>query len=388
VRAALSSLALIPSVQDGPDDDPADPRPPSGHVSPTYARHPPPPPIQPTAYVVPHQYSPGTRTYPLPPSSLPPNYRYPYAEEPLARQVSTLEGQVRSLSDALHFSQQEFVGMRNASHAVLQAMLGIVARLDPEGQHGEEGESAEAIEGSEPERRADLPFPPSLAVQAASAALAKLHPDTAPPQPYPNPFAYATGLAWPTSHSFPSPRPSTAQSQFYYNRIPAAESYTRSSRSDSRQDPSAAAQLTSRPGTAADIRSSISTLPSPRPPSSSAAYESTRPASSALGPAQLAARPRSAGPPPSGSYSTWAAPRPDCHLGGHGAPASYGSANGAGPETDVGKAAPMTTLPPLSSLLNPSSGPAPPHSFGEDERGIDAFDDADERARKKQRQQR
>ena len=48
----------------------------------------------------------------------------------------------------------------------------------------------------------------------------------------------------------------------------------------------------------------------------------------------------------------------------------------------------MTTLPPLSSLLNPSSGPAPPHSFGEDERGIDAFDDADERARKKQRQQR
>ncbi|GAA5899715.1 hypothetical protein JCM8208_004544 [Rhodotorula glutinis] len=362
--ADFAPFAAEPSMsQVRAKDENSDARPPSGRVSPTYARHPPPPPIQPTTYVVPHQFSPGTRTYPLPPSSLSSGYRYPYTEEPLVRQVSTLEGQVRSLSDALHYSQQEFVGMRNASHAVLQTMLGIVARLDPDGQQSDE-------------------------IQAASAALAKLHPDAAPPHSYPNPFAYATGLSWPTSHAFPSPRPSTAQSQFYYNRIPAAESYTRSSRSDSRPDPAAVSQLASRPGTGADIRSSISTLPSPRPPSSSAAYESTRPASSSLAPVQGSARPRSAGPPPGGSYSAWAAARPECHLG-HGAPSSYGTANGVVGEADGSKPpTPTTTLPPLSSLLNPSSGPAPPHSFGEDERGIDAFDDADERARKKQRQQR
>lgn len=119
----------------------ADYRPSLGLVSPTYARHPPPPPIQPTAYVPPHQFSPGTRSYGLPPPSLHSRYRHSYTEEPLARQVSVLEGQVRSLSDALHFSQQEFVAMRTTSYSVLQSVLGIVSNLDSEGRQRDEGES-------------------------------------------------------------------------------------------------------------------------------------------------------------------------------------------------------------------------------------------------------
>ncbi|BGP50212.1 Flocculation suppression protein [Rhodotorula kratochvilovae] len=331
---------------------------PSGRASPPYPRQPPPPP-QPAAYAPSHQYSPGTRAYGLPPTTSYSGYRYSYSEEPLARQVHALEGQVRSLSDALYYSQQEFVATRTASYGVLQSMLSVVASLDPEGRKRDE-------------------------IQAASAALAKLSPDASPHYPYPNPFAYSFNPSgWPASHAFPSPRPSTAQSasQFYYNRIPAAESYTRTSRSDSRTDPAAPAP---RPATQPAPSMGVGVFAS----SSSTPYDGTKHQPPTLPPPHASSRPQSAGAGSnSASYPSprlsWGA-RPDSRSGG-GPPGQFGTSNGQqGGDGKGGRA--TTTLPPLSSLLNPAGGPAPPHSFGGERRLFDAPDDADERAHKKQRQ--
>ncbi|GJN92530.1 hypothetical protein Rhopal_005560-T1 [Rhodotorula paludigena] len=133
---------------------------------PSYPRHAPPPPT----YSFPHAYSPGTRAYPLPHTTTYPSYRYSYTEEPLARQVHALEGQVRGLSEALYYSQQEFMSARTTSYGVLQTLLGVVASLDPEGRKKDE-------------------------LQAASYALSKIAPDASPTQAYSNPFPFAYAAA-------------------------------------------------------------------------------------------------------------------------------------------------------------------------------------------------
>lgn len=84
-------------------------------------------------------YSPGTRPYPLPASYS--TYRYPYGDDQLARQVHYLEGQVRSLADALHYTQQESAAARAMSYDALQSLIGVVASLDPDGRRAEERES-------------------------------------------------------------------------------------------------------------------------------------------------------------------------------------------------------------------------------------------------------
>ncbi|BGP42033.1 Flocculation suppression protein [Rhodotorula kratochvilovae] len=274
---------------------------PSGRASPPYPRQPLPPP-QPAAYAPSHQYSPGTRAYGLPPTTSYSGYRYSYSEEPLARQVHALEGQVRSLSDGLYYSQQEFVATRTVSYSVLQSMLSVMASLDPEGRKRDE-------------------------IQAASAALAKLSPNASPHYPYPNPFAYSFNPSgWPASHAFPSPRPSTAQSasQFYYNRIPAAESYTRTSRSDSRTDPAAPAP---RPATqpAPFMGVGVFALFSSTP------YDGTKHQPPIFPPPYASSRPQSAGAGSnSASYPSprlsWGA-RPDSRGGG-GPPGQLGASNG------------------------------------------------------------
>ncbi|GAA6048854.1 hypothetical protein JCM3770_003653 [Rhodotorula araucariae] len=326
---------------------------PSGPVSPPYPRQPPPPP--PAAFAPPYQYSPGTRVYGLPPTSSHSGYRYSYSEEPLARQVHALEGQVRSLGDALYYSQQEFAATRTASYSVMQSMLSVVASLDPEGRKRDE-------------------------IQAAASALAKLSPDASPLYPYPNPFAYSFNPSpWPSSHAFPSPRPSTAQSasQFYHVRIPAAESYTRTT------------APAPRPATQPTPSVSVQAFASGHASTSSTAYDAENQPGSILAAPHPSSRPQSAGAgSTSASYPSprlsWGVPRPDSRGFG-GPPGQFGPASGQATGEGMGVRA-QTTLPPLSSLLNPAGGPAPPHSFGSDRRLFDTAEEADERARKKQRQ--
>ncbi|BGP08244.1 Flocculation suppression protein [Rhodotorula toruloides] len=310
-------------------------RPASRQHSPPNSRHPAPHPSHMNHYTQPQpSYSPGTRPYPLPASYS--TYRYPYGDDQLARQVHYLEGQVRSLADALHYTQQESAAARAMSYDALQSLIGVVASLDPDGRRAEE-------------------------LQAVAYAVSKLNADVSPSTQNPNPFSYASsGSSWPPSNGtypFPTPRPSTSASQFYYNRVPAVESYTRTSRPDSRPDP-AAPTHPHHPAESAPYPPQ----PQPQPDAGRAPHAATEQATSypsprmswgALNPPTSSSS--SAHPPP----STAAAPAHDKALGK------------------------TTSLPPLSALLNPAGGPP---SFG----GRRAFDapaeENGEPAAKKQRQ--
>ncbi|BGP24812.1 heat shock transcription factor [Rhodotorula toruloides] len=307
-------------------------RPSSTQQSPPNSRHPAPHPSHVNHYSQPQPaYSPGTRPYPLPNSYS--TYRYTYGDDQLARQVHYLEGQIRSLADALHFTQQESAAARATSYNALQSLIGVIASLDPEGRRTEE-------------------------LQAVAYAVAKLNTDVSPSTQQPNPFGYASyaGSSWPPSNGtypFSTPRPSTSASQFYYNRVPAVESYTRTSRPDSRPDPAAPAH--------------------PHHPAESAPYPP---------PLQPDAGRAHAGPSTSSEQATsypsprlsWGALNPPTSSSAHPPPPAAGSAN----DKVLGK---TTSLPPLSALLNPAGGPP---SFG----GRRAFDAAEESepAAKKQRQ--
>ncbi|GAA6031637.1 hypothetical protein JCM8097_006560 [Rhodosporidiobolus ruineniae] len=326
-------------------------------------------------------YSPGTRSYHLPPTAPYPGMRYSHAtEDPYARQVYSLESQVRQLGEALYHTQHEFAVYRTSAYGVLHSMLGLVASMDPEGRRKEE-------------------------VEACSFALAKLSPEASPTQnphstfPYPPPYgahpswsAYPFG-APPPSSLLHSPRPSTSASQqFYYNRVPAVESYTRSSRPEpappsssshphhqhpAESRPSSAAHHAYPPSAPTSHGSSSSGTPSFDPSFSKPSQPAAAPSSNALPPL---ARPPSSGPPSHPFASTqqaYPSPRLSWAGGGPGAGAPGSRPGSRGGDAAGGKAG--TTLPPLSSLLNPAGPPV-----SAERRGAEETDD--ERARKKLRQ--
>ncbi|GAA5899750.1 hypothetical protein JCM6882_005426 [Rhodosporidiobolus microsporus] len=325
-------------------------------------------------------YSPTTRAYPtLPPTSYP-GLRYPASEDPLVRQIQALEGQVRGLGEALYATQHEAAVYRTNSYAVLHSLLGLVASMDPDGRRKEE-------------------------VEACSFALAKLSPEASPSaQAHPPTFAYAPPYGYPPpgwSAAYPfgapptsllhSPRPSTSASQqFYYNRVPAVESYTRSSRGEpapAAHHPAPApppAQRSRAPSFSGHVPGSVSSgsTSSAHPSATPHTFDKpSAPSSSTLPPI---GRPSdahssfSSSGPLSGAYPSprlsWAGAGP----GPVSRPGSSGAEMGPGP----GKAS--TTLPPLSSLLNPA-GPPPSFSSSSERRTLDGELD-DERARKKLRQ--
>lgn len=328
-------------------------RPRSAQYSPPTSRHPAPQPSHVNHYSQPQpSYSPGTRPYALPNSYS--TYRYPYGEEQLARQVHYLEGQVRSLADALHYTQQESAAARATSYNAFQSLIGVIASLDPEGRRTEERESL---------CFSSAPFAccsssrSLLAVQAVAYAVSKLNRDLSPSTQQPNPFGYAaySGSSWPTSNGayFPTPRPSTGTSQFYYNRVPAVESYTRTSRPEARPDPVAPSHAHHHPDSAPyppqpDVGRSHA---SPSNAEQATSYPSPRLSWGALNPptASTAAQP---------SLPAAAAPTHDKMLGK------------------------TTSLPPLSALLNPAGGSP---SFG-NRRTFEAAEEDGEPAAKKQRQ--
>ncbi|GAA5953835.1 hypothetical protein JCM21900_005487 [Sporobolomyces salmonicolor] len=277
--------------------------------------------------------SPRSRSQPFPSPSYfyqPP--RSGLGDDTLPRQLQTLEGQVRSLSDALYQSQREYIAWRTASHSVLEMLLGIVADMDTTDQRKDE-------------------------IESCSAMLAKLHPDLSAiaaahgSLPYQFPGAQST---WP-SHSFTgyapySPRPSTTGSvNIPYSRAPTAESYTRSSRSDFR-------------------------APDPQPPPFSASHPSFAFRSSATTQDPLSVPP----PAPLRLASASAPPLSS------GMPAAYNKQSypspmlGSWPSSAQGR---PTTLPSLSSLLE--GVPANGDRRTLEEGGVDS---AEERARKKLRQ--
>ncbi|GAA6060233.1 hypothetical protein JCM10212_003473 [Sporobolomyces blumeae] len=285
------------------------------------------------------QRSPPSRNQPVPPQ--PPFYgsaRPPYADDGPSRQIAMLEGQLRSLGDALFHTQQEYMASRAATYTVLGMMLGVIADLDVSDKRKDE-------------------------IEACSSALAKLHPDAAPaPHTYAAPYgpSYAGGApaTW-HPHPFPpngqlSPRASTSVSGYnYYNRIPAAESYARSSRPESRAQEAGHSPLPPHPPS--NFRASASTQESARPASPASA-----PAvggGGGGGTASMSTGLASAYPP-----QAYPSPRP-----------SWQSSNSSR----------TTSLPSLSSLLE-----GVPANGGERraaENGAEA-DPADERARKKIRQ--
>ncbi|GAA5837495.1 hypothetical protein JCM11251_002122 [Rhodosporidiobolus azoricus] len=333
----------------------------------TGARSPPhhPRPILPPAGIAPYppsnpSYSPTTRIYPsLPPTSFS-AVRYPSSEDPVARQIQALEGQVRGLGEALYATQHEAATYRSSSYSVLHSLLGLVASLDVDGRRKDE-------------------------VEACSFALAKLSPEASPSvQAHPPPFAYIPPYGYPPpawSAAYPfgappasllhSPRPTSASQQFYYNRVPAVESYTRSSRGE----PGAASQPQQGPCPLGQR----SRAPSFNRPHSSAGAVPTSsqtldrpPSASALPPLG-----RSDGSSPFASGAQHGAyPSPRLSWAGAGAHSRPGSASGGGPSKS------STTLPPLSSLLNPSGSPPSFESSGERR----TLEEENERARKKLRQ--
>ncbi|BGP18468.1 Flocculation suppression protein [Rhodosporidiobolus nylandii] len=316
-------------------DEPIDP-PPGLRSPPSHVRNPalPPAPVPPYA-PPPAVYSPGGQAYPMPPSSAFPAARYPPPDDPLARQIHTLEGQVRSLSEALCQTQHEAAVYRSTSYGVLHCLFSLAASLDTEGKRREE-------------------------VEACSFALSKLTPEYPPNQiahstfPYP----YHHGPAVPSWSSFvppghvPSPRPSTSTAhQYYYNRVPAVESYARSSRPD----------------------------PAPLAPP---AGKDSRPSSAApTYPPQTVSTSTSGSVSSSAASSFEATSKPFSSASSTLPPITRSGANSSGAGGDN---AGSMKLPPLSSLFTSS---ATPPGFGSGERRAgDGATHEDERARKKMRQ--
>ncbi|GAA5870021.1 hypothetical protein JCM1840_003558 [Sporobolomyces johnsonii] len=334
IAAGLADFAPAPYAGEGRTgparvkEELADPPPMRSRSPPLYSR---PSSAYPSHLPSVPQSSPRSRSQPFPPpSSFYPAPRSAFGDDTLARQVQTLEGQVRSLSEALYQSQHEYIAWRTTSYSVLGMLLGIVADLDVNDQRKDE-------------------------IETCSAMLAKLHPDVSPGPAAYGSFPYQPFGAQPTwpSQSFAnsapySPRPSTTGSaHLLYNRPPTAESYTRSSRPDHRasdlQPPPLSA---SHPSSA--FRPSAATHEPPSAPSPATPH-----------PHSASAAPLSSGM--SAPYNQQSYPSP--RLG------NWSNAGGR-----------PTSLPSLSSLLEgvPANG---------ERRTVDGggTDGAEERARKKLR---
>ncbi|GAA5837090.1 hypothetical protein JCM3766R1_006530 [Sporobolomyces carnicolor] len=314
--------------------------------SPTaYLRHqpsyppPPPPPGAGTFYHHPSSSHPSPRSQMYPLGGPPPFYSTgrppPTPEDPSTRQLAALEAQVRNLGDALFHTQQEYTASRAASYTVLGMLLGVVADLDVHDKRKEQ-------------------------IEACSIALSKLHPDAPgvshnqgvfashppPPHPAPNgPYAAYPPLA---PSGPPTPQNPNYQS---YNRIPTAESYTRSSR----PEPLSAPPPSSHP-LPSSYRPSTDPQPSPHPNSPPA-----RPSTSGSTSAAQHQQPQ---PTPSGLATSQ-----------HRFGASF-----ANPVPHPNR---PTSLPSLSSLLEgvPANGERRPGELNGRE-----SEPPDERLRKKMRQ--
>ncbi|GAA5861103.1 hypothetical protein JCM3774_002191 [Rhodotorula dairenensis] len=185
-------------------------------LPPTRQEPPPPQPAPPHFYsqAGPSRYSPANRPYPLPTTDSNATHRRSLPEDPVLRQLETLEAQVRALGEVLHQEQVEHASTRATSYAVLQSLIEALSGLDREGRFHQE-------------------------LQAAHRILSRFETGSAPTA-YSGTFASHLGSAlsnWSGNGLNPagpfSSRPSTA-TQFYYNRVPAVESYTRTARPDSR----------------------------------------------------------------------------------------------------------------------------------------------------------
>lgn len=170
--------------------------------------HPHPPPLH-------SHHSPRSTMYPLAPSPFYTNSRTPLpSEDTTARQVLSLEAQVRALGEALLHTQQDYMASRAASYSILGMLLGIVADLDV-------GET-----------RKDQ-------VESCSIALSKLHPDAQVSPSIPSVLttlntsylSHPPPLVSGQAHS--SGHPHQTMNYQHYTKIPPVESYTRSSRPDS-----------------------------------------------------------------------------------------------------------------------------------------------------------
>lgn len=131
----------------------------------SYARSHPayPPPHPPSYYHPPSTHaSPPARSqmYPLAP---PPFYSSsrapPHSEDPTLRQIASLEGQLRSFSEALFHTQQDYVASKAASYSVLGMLLGIVADLDVGDKRKEQSERLLKTGRDVSSLAASFPFP-------------------------------------------------------------------------------------------------------------------------------------------------------------------------------------------------------------------------------------
>ncbi|GAA5969560.1 hypothetical protein JCM11641_008159 [Rhodosporidiobolus odoratus] len=322
-------------------------------------------------------FSPNGRSSYLPPAGPPPpNPRYAPLEETLGRQVHTLEGQVRELAQALYHTQNEAAVFRSTSYGVMHSLLSLTASMDLEGRRKEE-------------------------IEACSFALSKLGQDSVPqycPQgnmAYPQ-YGNSTSSAWsafygPPANPFYSPRPSTAAShQFYYNRVPAAESYARSSRPDLSTAPFPPSQPLgdSRPPSSAAISYATMTAApslSSHPTSTSSSFDASSAAKALPPPAPGTALPPMGQPMP--STASIAASYPHGYPSPRSSWPGLGVAGGAVGEPGGGGAGASTKLPPLSSLLNPSAGPPTfSRQTNGERRSLEGGMGEDERAKKKMRQ--
>lgn len=91
-----------------------------------------PPPLYPLAG--PSRYSPATRLYPLLAENAYTSHRHASGDEPILRQLETLENQVRVLGEALNREQLEHASTRATSYSVMQTLVECLSGLDREGQ--------------------------------------------------------------------------------------------------------------------------------------------------------------------------------------------------------------------------------------------------------------
>ncbi|GAA5944605.1 uncharacterized protein JCM15063_000055 [Sporobolomyces koalae] len=278
-------------------------RSPASYVQPQPLFAPPPPnPYYPST----GQYqSPPARSlgYPPVPNQFYSSNRVPPLDDAVARQVLALESQIRSLGEALYHAQQDQVANRAASYQVLGMLLGIVADLDVAEKRKEE-------------------------VDACSQALSKLHPDAwthsssfQQPHAYPTPSgAHPAAPSYSTYSSYPPSVQASPQTTSYQqlNRIPTAESYTRSSRPDSARShhdaphshpPHIPAALYTRPAPIAQSAGAVRPM-SPARPLSAASMGSHQPPAVLPGQQQPPPHASQAYPAPRGTWHSSVAPNP------------------------------------------------------------------------------
>lgn len=159
------------------------------------------------------RYSPATRLYPLLAENAYTSHRHSSGNESILRQLETLENQVRVLGEALNREQLEHASTRATSYSVMQTLVESLSGLDKEDRFHHE-------------------------LQSARRALSRVETSTSPASTYPGSTHLAAFPSHWTEHgpnfaSQYSTRPATA-TQFYYNRVPAAESYTRAAPPDAR----------------------------------------------------------------------------------------------------------------------------------------------------------